>query len=64
MCISSVYRKRVSDGGLRARSEVYVIETIAGVVLASGGDVLLGQCEMVLSGGSRKTVVAQLSKED
>ena len=58
MCISSVYRQSVLDGGLRARSKVDVIETIVGVALAGDSDVLLDQCDMVLAEGSRETVVA------
>ena len=57
MCISSVYRKSVADGGLQARSKVYVIETIDGVALAGDGDVLLDQCEMIFDEGRRETVV-------
>ena len=52
------------DGGLRARSEVNVIETIYGVALAGDGDVLFYQCEMVLAEGSRETVVAYFSDGD
>ena len=57
MCIRSVYRQSVLDGGLQARSKVDAIETIAGVALAGDGDVLFDQCEMVLAEGSRETVV-------
>ena len=58
MYIISVYRQSVSDGGLLASSEVDLIDTIAGVALAGDGDVVLGQCEMVLAEGSRETIVA------
>ena len=57
MCISSVYGQSVADGGLQARSEVDVIETIAGVALAGDDAVFLDQCEMFLAENNRETVV-------
>ena len=49
MCIRSVERQIVSDRGLRARSEVDVVDTVACVALNADGDVLFDQCEMVLA---------------
>ena len=64
MCIQSVERHSVSDSGLRARSNVDVVETVDGVPLADDGDVLFYQCDMVLAEVSSKAVVAELSNGD
>ena len=64
MCIRSVERQRVLDGGLRARSEIDVVETVAGVALSGDGDVLFDQCEIFLAEASSKAVVADLSDGD
>ena len=59
MCIRSGERQSVSHGGLRARSEFNVVETVVGVAISGDGDVLFDQCEMVLAEGSSKAVVAE-----
>ena len=64
MCIQSVEKQSVLDGGLQARSKVDVVETVADVALSGDGDVLFDQCEMVLAEGRRKSVVAELSDGD
>ena len=47
-----------------AKSEVDVVESVAGVALDGDGDVLFDQCEMVLAEGSSKAVVAEFSDGD
>ena len=52
------------DVGLRSRGKVDVVELVAGVAISGDGDVLFDQCEMVLTEGSSKAVVAELSDGD
>ena len=64
MCIRSVERQIVSDDGLRARSEVDVVENVAGVALSGDGDVLFYQYEMVLAEDSSEAVITEFSDGD
>ena len=64
MCIRRVERQSVSEGGLQDRSEVDVVETVAGVALTGDGDVLFDQCEMVLAKGNSKAIVTELTDGD
>ena len=64
MCIRSVERQIVSDDGLRARSEVDVVENVAGVALSGDGDVLFYQYEMVLAEDISEAVITEFSDGD
>ena len=51
----------VAVSGGRERSEVDIVETVAGVKIADDGDVLFDQSEMGLGKGSSESVIAKLS---
>ena len=48
-------------GGGRARSEVDIVETVAGVAIAGDGDILFDQCEMGLGKCRSEAVVVEFS---
>ena len=51
----------VAEGGGRARREVDIVETVAGVAITGEGDVLFDQCEMGLGKVIIEAVVVELS---
>ena len=49
---------------MRERSEVDVVENVAGVALSGDGDVLFYQYEMVLAEDSSEAVITEFSDGD